>query len=879
MQQRSRQVTLLGLALITLCAFAIRMYRLDTQSLWYDEGVTAEVAQRGITQLTQWTAGDIQPPLYYYLIALEGRLAGWSEWNLRFPSVFFGTLMVPLLAAVTIALTRRRFAGLLAALFVTFHPLLVYYSQEARMYAMLTTLGVLLGYLILHAETRIHNKWLHWTVYIIVATAAVYTHYFAFFLLLALAFAFFADQLLILARPIATGDDSQTQALPSQLVRGAAPAFLLADLAVLVLYLPWITAMLTRFAVDSSYWQGQFKLWEAVRHVAISFTSGETVLEVQATRLLLPYGLTVLAVLPVLTWRNPAQRRTLVYGLLWLALPILAVLLLAMTTPKFNPRYVMIALPGLLLLWSAGLAQLATAFRRRHRSLLGMLWLRSQSIFSMAIIGLLLTGFVYADYNWFSDPAFTKAEWRQLSQYVRAQIKAEQAKNQNSNPLIILVSGHAWPVWHYYAPDLPPLRLPNIEILDVNAVLDFTRSALPLRNALRGKTDVWLIEWQEKVVDPMTIVPLQLQLAGHEAKQKTQFWHLQLHHYTNIHADGVLVEPSGATDSSTNFGNQVNLLDYRVAANGDLLLVWQLNPNHSNPVPDLYVTGQIYTQDGLPFSHFEDRRLANYEFPTFRWRQDQITVGRIPASEWTNLVALPGTYRLRLGVYDVNGDLSGLDVIGKQGQPLGRNVMLDLPLSKPTKGPDIVDKVTFAQIIKDLYVEISLPTEQAEPGELVGSEIHWYAEEKVPGDYDLLVRWRLRSDNEIVGEETIPLAPKWRTSRWPDDELIRTLVQFRPPLNLAPDDYWLEIGLTAPTSTFVRVPFRVLGSTRVFRPPPYATKIDVIFNRVLHLLGVIEPIQIQSPCGRSSCFDFGMASSGQNPDGLHGHSPVVGQKI
>ena len=34
----------------------------------------------------------------------------------------------------------------------------------------------------------------------------------------------------------------------------------------------------------------------------------------------------------------------------------------------------------------------------------------------------------------------------------------------------MLVSGHAWPVWNYYAPDIPLLRLPDLEILDVNAV-------------------------------------------------------------------------------------------------------------------------------------------------------------------------------------------------------------------------------------------------------------------------------------------------------------------------------------------------------------------------------------------------------------------------
>ena len=118
---------ILLLALI-LSAFALRVYRLDGQSLWYDEGVTAIVAQYDLASLAQWTADDIQPPLYYALVSGWGRLAGWSEWSLRFPSVFFGLLILPLLAALTIRWSRSQLAGVLAGLFAAFHPLLLYYS-------------------------------------------------------------------------------------------------------------------------------------------------------------------------------------------------------------------------------------------------------------------------------------------------------------------------------------------------------------------------------------------------------------------------------------------------------------------------------------------------------------------------------------------------------------------------------------------------------------------------------------------------------------------------------------------------------------------------------------------------------------------------------
>ena len=102
--------------------------------------------------------------------------------------------------------------------------------------------------------------------------------------------------------------------------------------------------------------------------MAISFTSGETVLEEPATRLLTIYGLITLACLVPLLRRRPAYIRALLYALLWLALPIIAVLLLASAVPKFNACYVMIALPGLILMWGTGLAALAGSRGRRESS-------------------------------------------------------------------------------------------------------------------------------------------------------------------------------------------------------------------------------------------------------------------------------------------------------------------------------------------------------------------------------------------------------------------------------------------------------------------------------------------------------------------------------
>ena len=632
-----------------LIAFALRIYKLDGQSLWYDEGVTADVAQRGIAELTRWTANDIQPPLYYYLMAGWGRLAGWGEWSLRFPSVFFGVLTVPLLALLALRLTRRTRAGVLATFFTTLHPLLLYYSQEARMYALLTALGILTGYCVLKlAQDGKDRRFL--LAYVLSATAAAYTHYFAFFLLLALGIAFLLDR-----KPHA-----------------ARRNFLLANLLVLMLYIPWFTALFTRLAVDASYWQGRLNVWNALRSVVISFTSGATVRETQATWLLIPFALVTLMALLVL-WRaadhspgEPAtgnwQLATLHYALPWLIVPVAAVLLLASFAPKFNPRYVMIALPGLILIWAAGLARLLEIGDWR----LGMISRNRlistlQSPISFIAIIFILSTSLYADRNWFFDRTFTKDDWRSAAKFLRQRLQPDET--------VLLISGHAWPVWHYYAPDIPVVRLPAIDVLDVNAVLTFANTVAPLQTAFgeqTGKTGAWIVAWQDDVVDPTGIVPAQLERAGREKGQPSTFWGLTLRRFSGVKPKHIVDAPPIKTVVDATFGNQLRLQGYTVLDNGDLLLFWQRLDDGEAADADFQISGEVFAADGVLLRRFPDQRPAGYAYPVSRWPLAQTVMGKIPAVNWLGEPIGDGTYRLRLSVYNLTtGTLDKLPVAGQ----------------------------------------------------------------------------------------------------------------------------------------------------------------------------------------------------------------------
>lgn len=138
-----------------LTAFALRAGSLTTQSLWRDEvdalrfgrDLSAEIAgafrhgaEAGWAHLASLLARPgFNGPLYFIGLFQWVRLAGDSEFALRFPSLWFGVLSVALGAA----LFRRYLPSAAARLttgFLALSPFLVWYSQEAKMYTLLVFL-------------------------------------------------------------------------------------------------------------------------------------------------------------------------------------------------------------------------------------------------------------------------------------------------------------------------------------------------------------------------------------------------------------------------------------------------------------------------------------------------------------------------------------------------------------------------------------------------------------------------------------------------------------------------------------------------------------------------------------------------------------------
>ncbi len=121
------------LAAVLLLAALLRFVNLAHASLWLDELYNLRVLP-GAT-LAHWGAPvDQHPPLYYLLLRAWLELGRGELW-MRFPSALAGLLAVALIWRVG-GLLGSRPIGLLAAAFLAFSPLHVWYSREARMYGL-----------------------------------------------------------------------------------------------------------------------------------------------------------------------------------------------------------------------------------------------------------------------------------------------------------------------------------------------------------------------------------------------------------------------------------------------------------------------------------------------------------------------------------------------------------------------------------------------------------------------------------------------------------------------------------------------------------------------------------------------------------------------
>lgn len=173
----SRAASLDGWAVAMLTVVGLGLRVAAGRSLWLDEATTWAQARLPFSaMIANLQVTDVHPPLHYAAVWSVFRLFGDDEVLLRLPSIVAGTLLVPVLYAAGKYIYDRR-TGLIAAVFGSVSPFVIWYSQEARMYAFM----MLFGILAIWAQVRVFRtgKTRDWLFFAVASAALLWTQYFA----------------------------------------------------------------------------------------------------------------------------------------------------------------------------------------------------------------------------------------------------------------------------------------------------------------------------------------------------------------------------------------------------------------------------------------------------------------------------------------------------------------------------------------------------------------------------------------------------------------------------------------------------------------------------------------------------------------------------
>ncbi len=413
---------------LILLAFGRVCWHLDANNMWWDESLSLQRAEadwgtllRGT--LTMYDGFSTQPttdqhPFFFFL--LQGillRLAGTSEFVLRYPSALAATLLVPVAWALARSFERRGIlppsSALWAAGFAALHPFFLWFGQEARPYALWSVLSLLSLYLLLRctessAEAgRILNR--SWLVgYIIVTIMALATHYYAIFWLPLHALYFYTHllrrnrwlgptvALLLLAIGGAIGGAVAWQILS----QGGGANF--PEISVEILIPDLVNAFSLGLSVtldDAVHWLGWLFGALALLGALWGLRSWQTV---RAGGWLLPLGLLI---------------------------PVVLILLINTIQPVYmNARHLSLLGGAMIVLVGGGMA---------------LLWQRQRWL-TTGLALVLTAGLLYSTVNYYTQPAFGKDDYSAMGRYLRA--------NLLPNDVVLISPAWSWRIFDYYLP-------------------------------------------------------------------------------------------------------------------------------------------------------------------------------------------------------------------------------------------------------------------------------------------------------------------------------------------------------------------------------------------------------------------------------------------
>jgi mannosyltransferase len=167
---------------LTALAALLRLTTLSVQSFWLDEGYTERLLRMPFGQMIRTVPKTESTPYLYYVAAwVWTHVFGLGEYGVRSLSALAGIATVPIVCVAARWLAGRR-AAAIAGLLIAVSPAMVWFSQEARAYALATLLSALTVLCVVGYARSRRSRWLAgWAAS---AALGLATHYFVAFVVL-----------------------------------------------------------------------------------------------------------------------------------------------------------------------------------------------------------------------------------------------------------------------------------------------------------------------------------------------------------------------------------------------------------------------------------------------------------------------------------------------------------------------------------------------------------------------------------------------------------------------------------------------------------------------------------------------------------------------
>jgi mannosyltransferase len=302
------------------------------QQFWMDEAITVGISSHHLSAIPGILRQDGSPPLFYLLLHFWMQMVGNGEAATHWLSEIFAVLTIPVGYWGGLKIAGKR-AGLMTATLMASSAFLDYYSQETRMYALMTLLGLFgtIGFI----RGFVFRERRYVILFSVALALMLYTHNWALF--------FGAGSALSLVVLYFIGDEK----IRENLIRDAIYAYVGAA----VLFAPWVLNFIFQSLHTAAPWNTSPRFGAPVQ-IAQSVYGGATVAAILVIGALVGYaGLFTKAERATPQAKIALLLFTLVFFTLmfgWIASQI---------TPAWNPRYFAPIVPAIMMFTAIGMSR------------------------------------------------------------------------------------------------------------------------------------------------------------------------------------------------------------------------------------------------------------------------------------------------------------------------------------------------------------------------------------------------------------------------------------------------------------------------------------------------------------------------------------------